>query len=140
MRGDDDGWVDTPSRGYLNPCMSLLCVADSFYVGVRDLNAATCWYMEKLGLKRTKVDVDEGEGCVALVFPKEAPTAIILGPPAQSDVEPTKMLYTGAIERAHEWLNSRGVRVSAIETDRQGTRYFSMQDLEGNVIEVSEEP
>jgi hypothetical protein len=34
----------------------------------------------------------------------------------------------------------RGVNVGPIETDRQGTRYFAMQDLEGNAIEVSEEP
>jgi hypothetical protein len=27
-----------------------------------------------------------------------------------------------------------------IEKDRQGTQYFEMRDLEGNVIEVSEEP
>jgi catechol 2,3-dioxygenase-like lactoylglutathione lyase family enzyme len=120
--------------------MSLLYVADSFYVGVRDLNAATSWYMEKLGLKRTKIDVDEEEGCIGLTFSKDVPAPIILGPVSDSEYEPTKMLYTGNIERAHEWLNSHGVRVGAIETDRQGTKYFSMQDLEGNAIEVSEEP
>ena len=52
----------------------------------------------------------------------------------------TRMLYSGALEKAHGWLNSRGVSVGPILTDRQGTRYFAMQDLEGNPLEVSEEP
>jgi hypothetical protein len=30
--------------------------------------------------------------------------------------------------------------VGALEEDRQGTRYFEMRDLEGNVVEVAEEP
>jgi hypothetical protein len=50
------------------------------------------------------------------------------------------MLYTGAIKKAREWLSSRGVTVGAIEKDRQGTQYFEVRDLEGNVIEVAEEP
>jgi hypothetical protein len=27
-----------------------------------------------------------------------------------------------------------------VQEDRQGTQYFEMRDLEGNLIEVSEEP
>lgn len=120
--------------------MSLLWVADSFDVGVRDIAAASSWYIEKLGLKRTKVELDEGEGCVGLIFPKEIPTAIVLVPSGAPSDGTTRMLYTGAIKKAREWLSSRGVNVGAIEKDRQGTQYFEMQDLEGNVIEVAEEP
>jgi hypothetical protein len=120
--------------------MSLLWVADSFYVGVRDLSAATSWYIEKLGLRRTEVELDDGKGCVPLAFPKELPMSrIVLGPVAPADGT-TRMLYTGAIKQAHEWLSSRGVNVGALEEDRQGTRYFEMRDLEGNVVEVAEEP
>jgi hypothetical protein len=50
------------------------------------------------------------------------------------------MLYTGSIDQAWKWLSSQAVNVGAIETDRQGTKFFPMQDLEGNSIEVSEEP
>jgi hypothetical protein len=120
--------------------MSLLWVADSFYVGVNEVAAASSWYIEKLGLKKTAVELDEGEGCVALVFPKELPAPIILGPSTAPSDQTTRMLYTDAIQKAREWLSSRGVRVGAIEKDRQGTHYFEMQDLEGNAIEVSEEP
>ena len=50
------------------------------------------------------------------------------------------LLYTGAIEKAREWLSSHSVNVGSLEEDRQGTHYFEMRDLEGNVIEVAEEP
>jgi hypothetical protein len=119
--------------------MSLLWVADSFYVGVCDIAAATSWYIEKFGLKRTSVELDEGEGCVGLIFPKEIPAAIVLGP-SGAPSDGTRMLYTGAIKKAREWLSSRGVTVGAIEKDRQGTQYFEVRDLEGNVIEVAQEP
>jgi len=120
--------------------MSLFWVADSFYVGVRDVEAATSWYIAKLGLRKTNVEVDEGEGCVGLIFPKELPAAIVLGPSGATTDRATRMLYTGALDKAREWLSSRAVTVGSIEKDRQGTRYFEMRDMEGNVIEVSEEP
>jgi hypothetical protein len=107
--------------------MSLLWVADSFYVGVRDIAIATSWYIEKLGLKRTEVELDEAEGCVALFFPKEIPDAtIVLGPSTAPSEKTTRMLYSGAIKKAQEWLISRGVSVGSIEEDRQGTHYFEM--------------
>ena len=120
--------------------MSLLWIAESFYVGVRHLASSTSWYIEKLGLKETDVELDEDVGCIALAFPKEAPTTIVLGPLKPATDTTTRMLYSGALEKAHGWLNSRGVSVGPILTDRQGTRYFAMQDLEGNPLEVSEEP
>jgi glyoxalase/bleomycin resistance protein/dioxygenase superfamily protein len=120
--------------------MSLIRLADSFYVGVHDVAAASSWYMEKLGLKQTTAELDEGEGCVALSFPKEIPLVIVLGPSGALSDGATRMLYASNVKKAREWLSSRGVNVGMIEKDRQGTQYFEMRDLEGNVIEVSEEP
>jgi hypothetical protein len=120
--------------------MSLLRVADSFYVGVRDVAAASAWYIEKLGLKKITVELDEGEGCIALAFPKELPTPIVLGPSRAVTDGTTPMLYAGNVNKGREWLSSRGVNVGAVQEDRQGTHYFEMRDLEDNVIEISEEP
>ena len=120
--------------------MSLLRIADSFYVGVRDVKAACSWYVEKLGVKRVGVELDEGEGCVGLAFPKELPVSIVVGPISDTPDQATRMLYASNIRKAREWLASRGVDVSEIETDRQQTHHFVMRDLEGNEIEVSEEP
>jgi hypothetical protein len=44
------------------------------------------------------------------------------------------------IKKAREVLSSRGVNVGDVQEDRQGTQYFQMRDLEGNLIEVAEEP
>jgi len=120
--------------------MSLLWVADSFYVGSRDVAAAASWYMEKFGLKKTEVELDESEGCVGLIFPKQLPTPIVIGPVTSRADTATRMLYTGDIEKVRKWLGARGVNLGPTETDRQGTRFFSVQDLEGNAIEISEEP
>ena len=77
--------------------------------------------------------------CVALGLNKEE-YALTLGPPQKRTEELTPILFTGVIDKAHEFLSSRGIRVSEIVLDRQGTHYFEMQDLEGNVIEITEEP
>ena len=49
------------------------------------------------------------------------------------------ILYAANIRKAREVLGSRGENVGEIQ-DRQGTCYFEMRDLEGSMIEVSEEP
>jgi hypothetical protein len=120
--------------------MSLLTIADSFYIGVLDLTAATAWYIEKLGLQKVPVETDDREGCVALGFTKTDQTAICLGPRGKATDGTTPMLYASNVKKAREVLASRGVNVGDIQEDRQGTHYFQMRDLEGNLIEVSEEP
>jgi hypothetical protein len=120
--------------------MPLLWVADPCYVGVRNVETAVAWYTEKLGLVKTRVGPDEAEGCIGLTFPKEIPAPIVLCPMAPAVGRATPTFYTDNIEMARALLNSRKVGVGTIETDRQGTRYFEMHDLEGNVLEVSEEP
>ena len=86
--------------------------------------------------------MDDPEGCVALGFSKKDQTCIaVLGPRGKpTDETTTPMLYASKIGKAREVLASRGVNVGEIQEDRQGTHYFEMRDLEGNVIEVSEEP
>ena len=60
--------------------MSLLTIADAFDIGVLDLTAATAWYIEKLGLQKVPVEMDDAEGCVALGFSKKDQAAICPGP------------------------------------------------------------
>jgi len=120
--------------------MPLLSIADSFYIGVLDVESATSWYIEKLGLQKVPAEMDDPEGCVALGFSKKGQTCVALGPRGKPTDETTPMLYASNIKKAREVLGSRGVNVGEIQQDRQGTHYFEMRDLEGNVIEVSEEP
>jgi hypothetical protein len=120
--------------------MSLLTIADSFYVGVLDLTAATAWYIEKLGLQKVSVEMDDAEGCVSLGFSKKDKAAICLGPLGKPNDGTTPMLYASNVKKAKEVFSSRGVNVGDAQQDRQGTHYFEMRDLEGNLIEVSEQP
>jgi catechol 2,3-dioxygenase-like lactoylglutathione lyase family enzyme len=120
--------------------MSLLEIADSFYIGVLDLAAATSWYVEKLGLQAVPVEMDDAEGFVALGFSKKDQIAISLGPRGKPTDEATPMLYASNVKKVREVLSSGGVNVGDVQEDRQGTHYFQMQDLEGNLIEVAEEP
>ena len=101
--------------------MSLLAIADSFYVGVLDLTAATAWYIEKLGLQKVPVEMDDAEGCVALGFSRKDQTAICLGPRGKPTDGTTGTLYASNVPKARDVLSSRGVNVGDIQQDRQGT-------------------
>jgi hypothetical protein len=122
----------------VNAVTSLLRIADSLYVGVVDVAAASAWYIDKLGLRQ--VVLDNEEGCVALAFSKKDMTAITLGPRSRPADGATPMLYASNVERAREKLISRGVCVGPIKEDRQGTHYFVIRDLDGNPIEITKEP
>jgi catechol 2,3-dioxygenase-like lactoylglutathione lyase family enzyme len=120
--------------------MSLLHSGGTNNIGVRHLSAATEWYIEKLGLRRIRPEENDPES-VSLGFSEEE-YAMTLGPPGfgGSSDELTHMLFTSNIQKAWKFLSSRGVRVGEIQQDRQGTHYFEMHDLDGNVIEITEEP
>jgi hypothetical protein len=121
--------------------MPLLTIADSFYIGVLDVALATSWYIEKLGLQKVPPELDDPQGCVALGFSKTGQTSIaVLGPQGKPTDGTTPILHASNIQKAREVLGSRGVNVGEVLKDRQGTHYFEMRDLEGNAIEVSEEP
>jgi catechol 2,3-dioxygenase-like lactoylglutathione lyase family enzyme len=119
--------------------VSLLYNAGSSnYIGVVDITAATAWYIDKLGLRRIEVEQDDCEDCVALGFSKDD-YAVCLGPAGRPTDELTPMFNSSNLKKAREFLLARGVNVTDIQKDRQATKYFEMRDLEGNVIEVSEE-
>jgi catechol 2,3-dioxygenase-like lactoylglutathione lyase family enzyme len=107
--------------------------------GVSEIAAATAWYIEKLGLRKVKVELDNGEDCIALGFDKND-CAICLGPRSGSAEELSPRLYCSSARKAREFLASRAVTVSEIQQDSQGTHYFEMRDMEGNRIEICEEP
>lgn len=119
--------------------MSLLSPGGANYIGIRDILSATKWYAEKLGLRTVQVELDEPEGCMALGFDKHE-CAIVLGPIGKATDELIPLLYTKNVKKAREFLAGRGVSVSEIQQDRQGTHFFEMRDIEGNAIEISEDP
>jgi hypothetical protein len=50
------------------------------------------------------------------------------------------MLYTANIAKARDYLLARGVEATKIQRDRQNTKFFEMRDLEGNLIEICQQP
>lgn len=118
--------------------MPLLYGSGANYIPVTDITAATAWYIDKLGLRKIDVEMDDCEDCIALGFSKDD-YAFCLGPPGRSSGEMTPMLNSSNLKKARASLISRGVNVGEIQTDRQGTPFFEMRDLEGNVTEICEE-
>jgi hypothetical protein len=118
--------------------MSLSTPAGNNYVGVLDSAAATTGYVQKRGLRRVDVELDDGEDCVAPGFEKDE-YAFCLGPTGRPTDKLTPMLSSSRLKKAREFLISGGVNVNQIQQDRQGTHYFERHDSEGTVIEITEE-
>lgn len=109
----------------------------SIYVTVRDRDSAIAWYREKFKLESgSLLEMEDGE--VALQS-SDCELTISMGASADTPAD-RPMLATGNAQKAREWLIARGVSADAIQTDRQGTRYFEIRDLENNAIEIFEEP
>lgn len=104
---------------------------------VRDRDSAIAWYRDKFKLgSGSLLEMEDGE--VALQS-SDSGLTISLGTPTDTPFE-RPMLATGNAQKAREWLIACGVSADVIQTDRQGTRYFEIRDLENNAIEIFEEP
>ena len=120
--------------------MSLLIPGGTNTIPVRNLEAATAWYIEKLSLRKIDVEMDEPEGCQALGFSKEEWAVTLVPPGRESKEELIPRFYTSNVKKARQDLAGRGIPVGEIQEDGQGTHYFEFQDLDENRIEVCEEP
>lgn len=106
---------------------------------VSDLERAAAWYKEKFGIKPVNIELDDGEGCLALGFSEEE-CLFVLGPRGKSSNELIARLFSPKLNKAREYLISHGVSAGEIRQDGQGTSFFETQDIEGTTIEISEEP
>jgi catechol 2,3-dioxygenase-like lactoylglutathione lyase family enzyme len=117
--------------------MSLFTPAGTNYIPVLDLAAATSWYEQKFGLRQRPTKFDDGQRGVELWLADEL--YFVLGPGNVPHYEETPMLYTTSFDQARTYLRKRGVSLGDICTDRQGTRFFEIRDLENNLIEIVQE-
>lgn len=124
---------------FWNPAKSLFYCGGANYMPVSNVEAATAWYRETFGVKPADIPLDDGEDCVALGFDEES-CLFVLGPKGKSSGELTARLFTSKLEKSRDYLQSRGVPVGAIQQDEQGTHFFQASDVEGNPIEICEEP
>ena len=105
---------------------------------VRDMDAVSPWYVEKLGLRRlAKASVLEPER--ATYSFKADGNSIVLTTNSRFDSDKTPILFTKKLMKMQDVLAARGIPVGTVQRDRQGIRYFEIRDPEGDVIEVVEE-
>jgi catechol 2,3-dioxygenase-like lactoylglutathione lyase family enzyme len=124
---------------FWNSSRSLFRNGGANYMPVSDLEAATVWYKEMFGVKPVSVDLDDAEGCLALgISPEEC--LFVLGPLGKSSGELVGRLFTSNLKKAREHLLAKTIDADEIQRDAQGTQFFAIRDIEGNPIEISEEP
>lgn len=104
---------------------------------VRDIDAVSPWYVEKLGLSKLPESANV-EGKTATFSFNADGNSLVLTTRAGFQTGKTPMLFTRKIGKVHDVMAARGIGVGAIERDRQGIRYFQIHDPEGNEIEVVE--
>ena len=106
------------------------------YIGVKDSSSSEMWYTERLGFRRLIERPDPEKKIVRLKFGEKDTGYLTLGPPYQFSSPPRAVLFSRKLAKAREEIASRGVNVSLIERDCQGTEYFEFSDPEGNTIEI----
>lgn len=115
---------------FWNSASSLFRNGGANYMPVSALESAAAWYREKFGLKPVNIELDDGEGCLALGFSKEE-CLFVLGPQGKSSEELIARLFSPNLKKAREHLVSRGVQADDIQQDGQGTQFFAVRDIEG---------
>lgn len=105
---------------------------------VRDIDAVSPWYVEKLGLLRS-VEEQPKDSSSAIFRFKADGRPLVLTTRGGTEIFRQPILFTKKIGKVRDVMSARGVNVGAIEQDRQGTHYFQIHDPEGNAIEVAEE-
>ena len=118
-------------------------IADNCAVDVRNLAAACDWYKEKLGFHEADTDREEDSGRpfkdLCLSSDDTFLSLVELEPGAFPERQHV-IFYAKNLQKAHQWLTGRGVAVQPATADSGGNRFFKFQDLEGNGIEVCDEP
>jgi predicted enzyme related to lactoylglutathione lyase len=126
------------SKWYLPWQATGFSVPDRTHILVRNIEAVSPWYIEKLGLRKL-TENELGESNAATFRFKEDGNSVVLTTRGGFGTEKTPMLFTRRIAKMRDVMMARGVEVGMIERDRQGLRYFDIRDPEGNEIEVVEE-
>jgi catechol 2,3-dioxygenase-like lactoylglutathione lyase family enzyme len=110
---------------------------DTVIIRVRDITAATQWYVQHLGAD--PVYEDEDQRLSVLEFPSGT-TLTLWQLDAGAEWQPSStypILATDNAREAHAALAGAGVAVEAIH-ETPGVRYFRFRDADGNALEACE--
>jgi len=120
-------------------------VPEGFSVVVRNLVAAEAWYREKLGMQNGPSDIEDDSGlpAVALQLGKHGEWISLLENNGRNNGNATggvrAMFFAKNLDKAREWILSRGIVAEPLQRDSGGNQFFVFQDLDGNRLEVCEE-
>lgn len=112
-------------------------------IGVRNMDCAVPWYCGKLGLSSQSKETDEVYIGHLGADSDMLPLIILVPiPRGQTNVfaDRHQILFTRNLDAIHAEFSSKGIQVGPIQNDSGGNRFFNWQDLEGNSIEVCQEP
>jgi len=128
--------------------MVLFRSADPIWLVYSSLTNAVQWWRESFDCEQVETPEDWGDSLpsdVALKFRGEKEATISLSSKSEAQaknmqqISTVPIIYSDKLHRAHEHLRSRGVLPGDIQTGGD-VHFFELQDLEGNTIEVCEEP
>jgi hypothetical protein len=111
-------------------------------VDVHDSAAAQRCYSEKLGLSYSSINAEDG----GLELGYSADSVVVYLGKISGNAHPNKsperppIVFARKLAEAHEYLSTRGVDVGPIQTDYGGNQFFRFRDLEGNELEVCQDP
>jgi len=130
MRSPNATWFSRRRAEFTVPSRSLRIL-------VRNIDSVSPWYIEKLGLRKL-AQAPPAEPSAAILRFKADGNSIILTTRSGFQTARTPILFTRKIDKMREVMSSRGVDPGPVERDRQGIRFFQIQDPEGNAIEIVE--
>lgn len=118
-------------------------VSDGYGIEVTNLAIARTWYKEKLGFRDAPEINEDDSGrpfCGLKLSDEGVALSLADKSPAGATQRDDVIFYTSNLEKTREWMLKRGISAGGIESDSGGNRFFKIQDLDGNTIEVCVEP
>jgi hypothetical protein len=128
--------------------MALFRSADSVSLAYSNLAMAKEWWVQAFDCQQVKVPDywdDPLPSDVALKFRGEDEPTISLSDKSEArakhmqPMSTVPIIYSDKIKKAHEYISTRGVLPGPLQ-DGGNSEFFEVRDLEGNTIEICEEP
>lgn len=104
---------------------------------VRDINVASSWYEEKLGLEKAAENPWAESEASTYKFREGGKSITLTTRPDRTDR--SLLLFAKNLQKMQRVILARGISPGLVREDRQGTRFFEIHDPEGNTIEVVED-
>jgi len=117
--------------------------SEAISVAAKNLAAAADWYQSIFDLDRQEKPEENEIWLGRLGKGALDPMVAIVGIHSDGDrsrIPKHPIIFTKNIKKAHRWFSERILTTEAIQSDSGGNAFFKFRDIEGNEVEVCEEP